>query len=135
MIWNLRIKKLRSGFSLVEVLAASTIFVLGASASLKVLSSSIQSTQGAIEIEKIVTLATAEIEQQRSRLLPSAMNKTIGDFTLNTAVNGCNFTGTRISCLSTCNDKVPVCKIVVTVTNTVTNEVETLTTLKLTEQL
>ena len=125
----------QAGFSLVEVLAASVIFVLGATASLTVLSNSLQSTRGSIEIEEIVTLATAAIEQQRSRLLPTAGIETIGDYTRTTAVSGCTFTGTTMSCSSSCNDTVPVCEIVVTVTNTVTNETETLTTMKMTEQL
>ena len=125
----------QAGFSLVEVLAASVIFVLGASASLSVLSNSLQSTQGSIEIEEIVTLATAAIEQQRSRLIPTGGTETIGDYTRNTTVSGCTFTGTTMSCSTTCDATVPVCEIVVTVTNTVTNETETLTTMKLTEQL
>ena len=125
----------RTGFSLVEVLAASVVFVLGATASLRVLSSSLQSTQGSIEIEELVTLATSAIEQQRSRLLPAAITETIGDYTRTTAVSGCTFTGTTMSCSSSCDNTVPVCKIVVTVTNTVTNDTETLTTMKMTEQL
>ena len=133
---NLHIRFLqKSGFSLVEVLAASLIFVLGASASLTVLSNSLSSTRGSIEIEEGVTLATAAIEQQRSRLLPTGGTETIGDFTRRTEVNGCTFSGTVLSCTSTCTTTVPVCEIVVTVTNTVTNETETLTTMKLTEQL
>ncbi len=125
----------QAGFSLVEVLAASLIFVLGASASLTVLSNSLQSTKGSIEIEEIVTLATAALEQQRSRLLPSGGTETIGNHTRNTAVSGCTFTGTTMSCSSACDDTVPVCEIVVTVVNTVTNETATLATMKLTEQL
>lgn len=133
---QLRISSVRqAGFSLVEVLAASIIFVLGATASLTVLSSSLQSTRGSIEIEESVTLATAALEQQRSRLLPTGGTETIGDHTRTTTVSGCTFTSTTMSCTSPCNATVPVCEIVVTVTNTVTNETETLTTIKLTEQL
>ncbi|MGK7912824.1 MAG: prepilin-type N-terminal cleavage/methylation domain-containing protein [Synechococcus sp.] len=125
----------RSGFSLVEVLAASLIFVLGATASLNILSNSLQSTRSSIEIEESVTLATAAIEQQRSRLLPTGGIETIGDYTQTTTVTGCRFTGTTMSCAVTCDETVPVCEIVVTIVNTVTNETETLTTMKMTERL
>ena len=135
MSWEWNSIHHKTGFSLVEVLVASLVFILGASASLRVLSSSIQSTQNSIEIEEVLMLAIAEIEQQRSRVMPVSNNELIGDYVRETVVSGCTFTGTTMSCFSPCNETVPICEIVVTVTNPITNEVETLTTLTLIEQL
>ena len=123
------------GFSLVEVLVSTVIFALGASASLTVLFNSINATSDSIEVEETVALGIEAIEHQRASLLPTASTETIGDYTRTTTVAGCSFVGTTLTCNDPCDAAATVCRVVVSVTDNLTNETRTITTMKLAEEL
>ena len=123
------------GFSFIEIVVSTAIFSLGASASLTVLANAISSTRGSIEVEENVSLGIEGIEQQRAQLLPESINATIGNYTRTTTVTGCSFVGTTLSCVGACDSGDDVCRVVVRVTDTTTNEANTITTLKLAEEL
>ncbi|MEL7083253.1 MAG: prepilin-type N-terminal cleavage/methylation domain-containing protein [Cyanobacteria bacterium P01_A01_bin.3] len=121
------------GFTLIEVMAATMILAVGVAASVAAMNASLNTTRRSQDSGNLTAVAQAEMERQRSLLLPvDVAIESENGIARSVEVAGCEFAGTELSCSpgTDCTDTSPACQIDITVTSDSTAETLEITSIK-----